>query len=1034
MVASIGKIVSPAQGVSYYERDGYYAKADPAHREASAWAGKGADALGLAGAVDPDTFTAILEGKVPGGSQLGRRDRDGNIHHRPGRDVTLSAPKSVSLAALVCGDDRIVAAHDRAVQRTLAWIEANAIETRMRDPSTGTMIRAGGQDMVAATFRHDTSRNLDPQLHTHCVIANMIRGGDGKWRTMVDDGLYSGKMAIGAIYRAELAQGLADLGYKIEKTHADGRFELAGVPRGVIEAFSTRRAEIEAAMKALDLGKPIDDPRLADRTALMTRAHKRDVDKDVLQQDWSRQAAKMGFSADSIIEIASAREAEHSWMQDYEDTFIDRDDGAYRDLVATASAGWAAAHLGEREAVFSHASLLTATLGHNPGSVTVNAAEQAIGVMQRNGHLHAAKGLKHGKHWTTDAALAKESETIALMQAGQGKAKPVMKRWVAETKLHRGRLTDGQKEAVKIVLSTKDRVVGVQGYAGTGKTTMLNRLRSLAEKQGYHVTGLAPSASAARTLEREAGIESETLQRFVTRHAGIAEGRGTDKGVRNLRSVYEKTLLVVDESSLASTDQMRDLLKIATTLRTARVVLVGDEKQLDGVEAGTPFAQLQRAEMQTAVMDEIVRQRDADLKEAVRAGLAGDVKTAFQMLGNRVSEVTREHLGADVAERWLELPRGERERTGVIAPTRALRDEINERVRARLIEEGAVYGPAMASEKLVSRGMTNAEMAVPSSYAEGDTVIFNRRFKTLGVEKGDEREVARVDRERNTVHLRDREGHVVEWRPYIVAAAKGGVEVYRSENMELRAGDRVRFTRNDPTSGLVNGQVADVEMIEPDGVRFRLEDGTALRLSANDPQLRHLDRAWASTAHAFQGRTVDNVIAAMEANHPHLTTQRTFYVAISRARDRAELVTDDAARLSQHLERATGEHVTALDAVKKYVTFEVVIGEEKHQEHAAGRDRRAQEAAHGRDVVREDSPLRDPEREPARKVEREATRESGERSDDRHEPAHRPDDPVRKDEREPEPLRTPERDSVHQAEKDSREKKIELDFELELEL
>ena len=135
MVASIGKIVSPAQGVSYYERDGYYTRDDPAHREASAWAGKGTDALGLSGPVDPDTFTVILEGRVPGGSQqLGRRDKNGSILHRSGRDVTLSAPKSVSLAALVCGDGRIVAAHDHAVQRTLAWIEANAIETRMRGP------------------------------------------------------------------------------------------------------------------------------------------------------------------------------------------------------------------------------------------------------------------------------------------------------------------------------------------------------------------------------------------------------------------------------------------------------------------------------------------------------------------------------------------------------------------------------------------------------------------------------------------------------------------------------------------------------------------------------------------------------------------------------------------------------------------------------------------------------------------------------------------------------------------------------------
>ncbi len=181
------------------------------------------------------------------GKRLGRLDRDGNRIHRPGRDLTFSAPKSVSLAALVGGDGRVVEAHDRTVARTLAWVEGNAAETRMRDPGTGKIVRAGNQRVVAATFRHDTSRNLDPQLHTHAVLANMVQGGDGKWRTMANESLYRQQKLIGMVYRSELAQGLAGLGYGIEKSHADGRFEIAGVPREVIEAFSTRRAEIEAA-------------------------------------------------------------------------------------------------------------------------------------------------------------------------------------------------------------------------------------------------------------------------------------------------------------------------------------------------------------------------------------------------------------------------------------------------------------------------------------------------------------------------------------------------------------------------------------------------------------------------------------------------------------------------------------------------------------------------------------------------------------------------------------------------------------------
>ncbi|MCY3940943.1 MAG: relaxase domain-containing protein, partial [Gammaproteobacteria bacterium] len=428
MVASIGVIASPAQGAAYYERDGYYAKDDPAHRKASRWAGKGAEALGLSGSVDPDTFRAILEGKVPDGPQLGRRGPDGEFQHRPGRDVTLSAPKSVSLLAKVGGDGRIVDAHDQAVGKTLAWIEQHAVETRMQDKTTGAMVRTGGQKMVAATFRHDTSRNLDPQLHTHCVIANMVQGGDRKWRTMVNDGLYRENMAIGAIYRAELAEGLRELGYGIEKTHADGRFEIAGVPRDVIEAFSTRRAEIEAAMAERGLGTTAGNRHLAARATLMTRAAKRDVDKGALRETWKQQASMLGYSAEAIH--ANARQAER--------------DGSPPDLstqpggVAGDAARWAVEHLSERQAVFGHRDLLAATLGRDPGAVSVAAAERAIAALEHKGGLHAARGLDHGRHWTTDAALARESETIGLMRNGQGAERAIMRGWVAETKLHRG--------------------------------------------------------------------------------------------------------------------------------------------------------------------------------------------------------------------------------------------------------------------------------------------------------------------------------------------------------------------------------------------------------------------------------------------------------------------------------------------------------------------------------------------------------------------------------------------------------------------
>ncbi len=746
----------------------------------------------------------------------------------------------------------------------------------------------------------------------------MVQGADHRWRTMVNDGLYRQQKAISAIYRAELAEGLARLGYGIERTHTDGRFEISGISREVIVAFSTRRAEIEAAMKDRGFDDPADNKRLADRAALMTRAAKRDVDKGELRQVWERQAQSLGFEPEAIMDRAAEREPETStWGPASREALLSG--GEY---FVTGAVDWAVEHLSEREAVFSHADLLTAALSAEPGSATVQEAETAIEVLERDGKLHGAIGPEHGRHWATEAAVAREWETVGLMRAGKDAGERIMRRWMATAKLHRGRLNEGQKEAVKTVLSSTDRVVGVQGYAGTGKTTMLDRFRSLAESAGYQVKGLAPSASAARTLDRESGIRSETLQRYLTRHAGVAEGRATLRSLRELRAAQARTVLVVDESSLASSEQMRGLLRVATALRLPRVVLVGDEKQLDGVEAGKPFAQLKSAGMETAVMDEILRQRDKELREAVRAGLAGEVKTAFAKLGDRVAQAEPDRIGREAAERWLSLSLEQREKAGVIAPTRALRDRINETIRERLIAEGAVSGPARDVGKLVPRGLTHTEMTRSGNYEAGDTLIFNRRYKTLGVEKGDRREVALVDADTRTVHLKDEMGHVVEWKPNRIAAAKGGVELYRSESLELRRGDKVRFTRNDPASGLTNGQVAAVESVGKDAFGFRLEDGSSMKLGEDDPQIRHLDRAWASTIHSFQGRTVDRIIAAMPAGNRDLVNQKSFYVAVSRARDRAELVTDDPKRLSDQLERATGERVAALDAVAEQTVLE----------------------------------------------------------------------------------------------------------------
>ena len=951
---SIGTIASAAQGASYYQKDGDYAKGDPEPREASAWFGKGAEALGLSGPVDPATFRAILEGKVPDGSgtELGKRGRDGEITHRPGRDLTFSAPKSVSIAALVGGDERIVGVHDRAVKATLAWVERHAVETRVQDPETGRMVRVGDQKTVVATFRHDTSRNLDPQLHTHAVLANMVQSEDGKWRTMANEGLYERQKLIGAIYRNELAAGLGRLGYDIDKTHADGRFEIAGVSREAIRAFSTRRAEIEAAMAERGLGQSADNPRHAERAALMTRATKQEVDRNELRRVWHRQAVDLdlhlgalgvgsrdhlqtldadgaGLATSPGTDPAELRaipgvdtpastvrahqepgtaSAPHEPSTGLEEPFPDRGD-------ASRAVAWALEHLSERESVFARSDLLAAALSYAPGALTIETVEREVARLEKAGALHAVHLPGAQDSLATDRTVGEERETIALMRAGEARGQAAMRRWRVREHLRTGPLTAGQKDAVELILSAKDRVVGVQGYAGTGKTSMLRRARTLAEKKGWRLQGLAPSASAVKTLVAEAGIESQTLQGFLARNAGVIAGRLTKRGAREMRGAFAKTILVVDEGSLASTVQARDLLRIAAELRIPRVVLVGDAKQLDAVDAGKPFAQLQKAGMKTAVMDEIMRQRDPALKEAVEASLKGDIGRAFGKLGKHVAEAEGRDIGGAVAARWLALGTETREATGVMAPSHELRARINGHIRDALAREGRLHGPAVQTERLVSKGYTHAEKALAGNYAKGDVVAFYRAYKRIGVDKGDERRVVGFDGRRRAVLLDDGKGGTVAWKPSQIGGRGGGTEVYRAEGIELRCGDRIRWTRNDAGLGLVNSRTAEVLRVGNGRVAFRLEDGRRVELSARDPQLRHLDHAWASTVHAFQGRTVDNVIAAIEARHPHLTTQKSFYVEISRARERAELVTDDAAELRAQLQAVTGERIAALEGI-----------------------------------------------------------------------------------------------------------------------
>ena len=275
MVGTDVPLRSSAVSTKYFVQDGYYMKHELEHQLASFWHGGAAQALGLRAHVRPSRFESVLSGYVPGTDLRLGRMREGEHVHRPGWDITLSAPKSVSLEALVMGDRRVIRAHDEAVRATLDFVEAELLQTRGWDPATRRRPRVSANGMVVAGFRHLASRNLDPQLHTHCVLANMTRNTSGEWRSVEPTTILRSQKLIGAFYRNELARRLQALGMAVSPTLV-GRvpgFELAGYERSFLDAFSGRRREILEYLEQKELPCTAENTQ---RAALRTRRRKED--------------------------------------------------------------------------------------------------------------------------------------------------------------------------------------------------------------------------------------------------------------------------------------------------------------------------------------------------------------------------------------------------------------------------------------------------------------------------------------------------------------------------------------------------------------------------------------------------------------------------------------------------------------------------------------------------------------------------------------------------------------------------------------
>jgi conjugative relaxase-like TrwC/TraI family protein len=847
----------------HLSRSDYYLR--DAAEIAGEWHGRGAERLGLSVTVDKESYFRLCENINPlTGEPLTPRTK---AERRVVYDFTFDAPKSVTLAYELGEDTRILDKVREAVEETMGEME-NAMRVRVRkDGSRGD--RASG-NMIWGEFIHRTTRPVDgmpdPQLHVHAVAINASYDrAEDRWKAGEFSSLVSSKGYYQAAFHSRLARKLAALGYGIER---DGTsFRLRGIDRATCDEFSRRSRIIEAEARRLGLNTPEGRRALGKRT---------------------REA-----KPDTPLSMAELRDAWRKRISDAEHTAIVESRGGQETyaLDADEAVDYSLSHCFERASTVTQKKLLQTALIRSYGKANV---EDVRGAAERPDILQ--KDRNGQPYVTTRGVLQEEIDLANFVRDGKATRRKLGGDGPVEANPD---LSTEQQEAMRIILTSRDRVTALKGGAGTGKTRMMQATVAAIEKTGSEVFTFAPSADASRGVLRGEGFaNAETVERLLIDP--------------DMQKQVSGQVLWVDEAGLLSVRDMTRLFDVAKE-QNARIVLSGDTAQHNAVLRGDALRILEKnAAIRTAALTQIRRQSDAGYREAVKAISEGAVpdrdgrtglERGLQLLDGMGSiiETQGDARYRQIAQDYADVisqrkANGECKSSLVVAPTHAEMRHVTDAIRETLKQQGKLTGTEREFTVLRPRNLTEAERTDCANYQPGEIVQFHQNAK--GFKRGERVRV--ISAGLTGVRVMHADGAAASL-PFTEVKK---FQLYRPETLALAEGDRLRITMN----GFVPEARAGLR-----GKKTRLNNGDIYQVEGftrrGDIELNNgfvvpkdyggISYGYATTSHASQGKTVDVPLVALGSESFAAANREQLYVSLSRGREAVRLYTDDKAAMME---------------------------------------------------------------------------------------------------------------------------------------